>query len=218
MSKPFCFIPEKLYNDSIEQQMVPLGRLPNNCMGGKTMRQELKEIWPEIEWIEDPELKEKVYLTWEYALEQSVLSPDDLMEIPFTLLVEDCQVTFMEHKRAVVHIAVNAAKAMQAFFGDKLPINMDHLIAGAILIDVGKLIEYVIENDRAVVGRTGKLLRHPFTGVGLAMRFGVPDDICHMIATHSKEGDLGKRTVESIIIHHADFMSFEPFTAHTLRL
>jgi len=182
------------------------------------MRQELKEIWPEIEWIEDPELKEKVYQTWEYALEQSVLSPDDLMEIPFTLLVEDCQVTFMEHKRAVVHIAVNAAKAMQAFFGDKLPINMDHLIAGAILIDVGKLIEYVIENDRAVVGRTGKLLRHPFTGVGLAMRFGVPDDICHMIATHSKEGDLGKRTVESIIIHHADFMSFEPFTAHTLRL
>jgi putative nucleotidyltransferase with HDIG domain len=181
------------------------------------MRQGLEEIWPEIEWIENSELREKVYRTWEYALEQSVLSPQDLQTIPFTLLIENCQVTFMEHKRAVVHIAVRAAKAMQEFFGESLPINMDHLIAGAILIDVGKLIEYVMEDDQAIVGRTGKLLRHPFTGVALAMRFGVPDEICHMIATHSGEGDLGKRTTESIIVHHADFMSYEPFKADTLR-
>ena len=175
-------------------------------------------IWPEIEWIEDPDLKEKVYQTWEYALEQSVLTPEDLLEIPFTLLVKNCRITFMEHKRAVVHIAVESARAMQAFFGDKLPIHMDYLIAGAILIDVGKLVEYVLDNGQAVVGRTGKLLRHPFTGVALAMRFGVPDDVCHMIAAHSKEGDLGKRTTEAIIIHHADFLSFEPFTAEALRL
>lgn len=182
------------------------------------MRNKVKDIWPEIEWIEDAELKEKVYQTWEYALEQSVLSAEDLMEIPFTLLVKDCRVTFMEHKRAVVHIAVESARAMQRFFGDKLPINMDYLIAGAILIDVGKLVEYVLVDGQAVVGKTGKLLRHPFTGVGLAMRFGVPDEICHMIASHSNEGDLGKRTVESFIVHHADFMSFEPFKPETLKV
>ena len=182
------------------------------------MREKLKEIWPEIEWIEDPELKEKVYKTWEYALEHSVLSPEDLLKIPFTLLIQDCKVTFMEHKRAVVHIAVRAAKAMQEFFGDSLPINMDYLIAGAILIDVGKLIEYVLKDDKAVVGKTGKLLRHPFTGVGLAMRFGVPDEVCHMIASHSKEGDLGQRTTESSMVHHADVLSYEPFRPDTLRL
>ena len=187
-------------------------------IGGDTMRERLEQIWPEIEWIEDPGLKEKVYQTWEYGLEQSVLTPEDLQTIPFTLLIENCQVTFMEHKRAVVHIAVNAAKAMQKFFGGNLPIDMDVLIAGAILIDVGKLIEYVLADDQAVVGKTGKLLRHPFTGVGLAMRFGVPDVICHMIATHSKEGDLGRRTIESIIVHHADFMSYEPFKADTLKI
>jgi hypothetical protein len=182
------------------------------------VREKLMEIWPEIEWIQDAALREKVYQTWEYALEQSVLTPGDLLQIPFTLLVKDCQVTFMEHKRAVVHIAVEAARAMQQFFGDKLPINMDYLIAGAILIDVGKLVEYVIEDGNAVVGKTGKLLRHPFTGVGLAMRFGVPDEVCHMIAGHSKEGDLGKRTTEAIIVHHADFLSFEPFKPDTLRV
>jgi len=185
---------------------------------GDTVRDELKEIWPEIEWIENPDLREKVYKVWEYALEKSVLTAKDLTEIPFTLLFEDCKVTFMEHKRAVVHIAVDAAKAMQKFFGDKLPIDMDTLIAGAILIDVGKLIEYVKKNGKAVVGKTGKLIRHPFSGVGLAMRFDIPDEICHMIATHAAEGHLGKRTTESIIVHHADFLSFEPFKPETLRL
>ena len=182
------------------------------------MREKLQEIWPEIDWIKDPDLKEKVYQTWEYALEQSVLTPDDLLKIPFSLLIKDCKVTFMEHKRATVHIAVESAKVMQKFFGEKITINMDYLIAGAILIDVGKLIEYVLKDGKAIVGKTGKLLRHPFTGVGLAMRFGIPDEVCHMIATHSKEGDLGKRTAESIIIHHADFLSYEPFKDDTLRV
>ena len=122
------------------------------------MREDVKKIWPEIEWIKDKTLKENVYKTWEYALEQSVLSAEDLEKIPFTLLIKDCKVTFMEHKRAVVSIAVEAAKVMQKFFGEKLPIKMDLLIAGAILIDVGKLLEYVLEDGKAVVGKTGKLL------------------------------------------------------------
>jgi len=146
------------------------------------------------------------------------LTPADLEKIPFTLLIKECKVTFMEHKRAVVHIAIESAKVMKEYFGDKLPIDMDILIAGSILIDVGKLVEYVLEEGKAVVGNTGKLLRHPFTGVGLAMRYDIPDEICHMIATHSKEGDLGKRTIEGIIVHHADFISYEPFKADTLRL
>ncbi|MHA1211724.1 MAG: phosphohydrolase, partial [Candidatus Heimdallarchaeota archaeon] len=129
----------------------------------------LKRIWPEIELIKDAKLKEKVYKTWEFAFENSVLTPADLEKIPFTLLIKDCKVTFMEHKRAVVHIAIESAKVMQEYFGDKLPIDMDILIAGSILIDVGKLVEYVLEEGKAVVGNTGKLLRHPFTGVGLAM-------------------------------------------------
>lgn len=182
------------------------------------MRYEVKRIWPEIEWIKNDELKEKVYKTWETAIEESVLSAADLEKIPFTLLIKDCKVTFMEHKRAVVHIAVESARVMQKFFGEKLPIKMDYLIAGAILIDVGKLLEYVLKDGKAVVGKTGKLLRHPFTGVGLAMKFGIPDEVCHMIAVHSKEGDLGKRTIEGIIVHHADFISYEPFKEDTLRM
>jgi hypothetical protein len=76
---------------------------------------------------------------------------------------------------------------------------------------VGKLLEYEKVDGRAVQSDRGKSLRHPFTGVALAMECGVPDEVCHIIATHAAEGDLVKRTPEAFIVHHADFMAFEPF-------
>ena len=45
----------------------------------------------------------------------------------------------------------------------------------------------------------------------LAMECGVPDPICHIIASHAAEGDLVRRTTEAYIVHHADFMAFLPF-------
>ncbi len=139
------------------------------------MRDAVLKLWPEIDWIESPTLREQVLATWVRALERSPLAPSDLEEIPFTLLVPNCPVTFMEHKRCVVHIARRAAESMREFLGGSLPIDMDTVIAGAILADVGKLLEYDV------------------------------------IAAHAGEGNMVKRTTEAFIVHHADFMSFEPF-------
>lgn len=175
------------------------------------MTDQVKKLWPELEWITDETLRNQTADTWALALKHSKLTADDLNKIPFTLLVKDCPVTFMEHKRAVVHISFTAAKAMQKFFGSNLPINMDVVIAGAILADVGKLLEYDKKDGKAIVSDYGKLVRHPFSGVGLAMQCGVPDKVLHIIAAHAGEGDLFKRSTEAFIVHHADFMSFEPF-------
>ena len=106
------------------------------------MREKVMEIWPEIDWIQDEKLREAVLKTWVLAFERSPLEPEDLLEIPFTLVVPDCPATFMEHKRCVVHISKRSAEAMTEFLGGSLPIDMDTVIAGAILADVGKLLEY----------------------------------------------------------------------------
>lgn len=177
------------------------------------MKEKVLEIWPEINWIENEELRNKVTDCWIYAIENSVLSADDLQVIPFSLLLKDCKISFMNHKRTCVQLAVDIAKTMQRNFGDEIKINMDILIAGAILIDIGKLLEYEIVDGKLRTSNAGKLLRHPFSGVGIVDRFGIPAEVQHIIATHSKEGDLGMRTVESIIVHHADFVSFDPFKA-----
>ena len=171
----------------------------------------VQKLWPELEWIKDSELREKVTKTWELALERSPLTADDLNHIPFTLLVPNCPTTFMEHKRCVVHIARKAAESMTEFMGNALPIDQDTVIAGAILADVGKLLEYEKTDGKTRQSQRGEMLRHPFTGVALAMECGVPDAVCHIIAAHAAEGDLVKRTTEAYIVHHADFMAYLPF-------
>jgi putative nucleotidyltransferase with HDIG domain len=175
------------------------------------MRDRVKRLWPELEWIESQDLRRRVLDTWVKAFELSPLRPDDLEKIPFTLLVPNCPASFMEHKRCVVHIARRAAEAMQEHLGKALRIDLDTVIAGAMLADVGKLLEYETKDGKAVQSDRGKALRHPFTGVALCMMCGVPDEVSHIVAAHADEGNLVTRSTEATIVHHADFMSFLPF-------
>lgn len=177
------------------------------------MNQEILTLWPELDWIRDEDLRDKTAKTWELALEKSVLTTDDLQTIPFTLLCgPDLKVSFMVHKRCVVHVARESGIKMNEFFKDQLPVDMDVLISGAILADVGKLLEYELdEKGVAVQGNYGKYLRHPFSGVSLAEQCGVLPAVCHIIAAHAGEGDMVKRSTEAYIVHQADFMTFLPF-------
>ncbi len=182
------------------------------------MNEKVHKLWPELDWINDRSLRDKTAKTWELALERSVLNPDDLDKIPFTLLCgPDLKVSFMAHKRCVVHIARASGEKMNEFFTTDLPVNMDVLISGAILADVGKLLEYELDKDgRAMQGKYGQYLRHPFSGVSLAEECGVPPEVCHIIAAHAHEGDQVKRTTEAYIVHHADFMTYLPFKSRLI--
>jgi len=176
------------------------------------LQEEVKAIWPELDWIEDEELRKKVEHCWVLAFERSPLTPGDLERIPFTLKAPDCPVSFLAHKRLVVHVARQSGLAIRELFGGALAVDMNTLIAGAILADVGKLLEYEGDDEGGTrQSMRGKYLRHPFTGVALAMECGVPDPVCHIIATHAGEGDMVARSTEAWIVHHADFMTYEPF-------
>jgi putative nucleotidyltransferase with HDIG domain len=182
------------------------------------MTEQVKKLWPELEWISDRSLKEKTAKAWELALERSVIKACELDEIPFTLLCgPDLKVSFMAHKRCVVHIAKACGEKINEFFTTDLPVNMDVLISGAILADVGKLLEYELDKDgKAFQGKYGQYIRHPFSGVSLAEECGLPPEVCHIIAAHAHEGDLVKRTTEAYIVHHADFMTFLPFKSRLI--
>jgi hypothetical protein len=171
----------------------------------------VKKLWPELDWIQNGELREKTARVWEIALERSVLDANDLETIPFTLKTPDCPVSFMAHKRTVVWMARDCGEHMIKGLKGALPIDMDVLVSGAILADVGKLLEYELKDGKAVVGTYGKALRHPFSGVGMAMEVGLPPEVCHIVAAHAGEGNMVERSVEAYIVHHCDFMSFEPF-------
>jgi len=174
-------------------------------------KDKLLEIIPEFNLIKDLDLKEKVLKVWEIALKVGNWEVKDLQRMPFTLLIEPCPCNMIEHVRGVVNVSIGAAKALRNIYKGKVKINEDYLVAGALLHDIGKLVEYKEENGKFIQSNLGRLVRHPISGVGLCYSQGIPEEVMHIIASHSWEGDRSKRTSEAIIVHHADFTNFEQF-------
>ncbi|HPD97955.1 MAG TPA: HD domain-containing protein [Synergistales bacterium] len=175
------------------------------------MRDRIIKMIPEIDWIQDKDLRTKVVATVEDALKTGGWEPEDMEKIPFTLLIPDCPASLNVHNRGVTRMAKKIFEEYNSLYKDNGGFQLDHdtLIAGAILHDVGKLVEYEKKDGKAVKSQMGKDLRHPFSGVGLAMRNGIPSGICHCIAVHAKEGDGGHRSPEAVVINKCDFINFE---------
>lgn len=175
----------------------------------KGFNMEIIDLLPEIHEIQNSSLREKVIAVWEYALKTGKWSLEDLKDLPYTLLVDDVDISFPEHVRVVCRLCLAMEGVLIEMYGGRYKIDHDTLVAGALLADVGKLLEFRKADGKYEFSETYEYLRHPFTGVALSHQFGIPEQVLHVIATHSWEGDKFKRKPESIIFHHADFTDFD---------
>ena len=176
------------------------------------MTESLKNYFPLVTKISDQQLQRAVLDTFSDALDKGGWKPADMKRIPATLLIPDCPFSFLDHTNAVTACSLAVAGEMKKIYGSAFSVDFDILIAGGLLHDVGKLLE-IEEDPKGGFRRSqsGRLLRHPLSGLALAASKGIPDAILHIIGCHSKEGEAVRRTTEAIIIHHADFSNFEPF-------
>ncbi len=166
-----------------------------------------------LELIEDAGLRKKVVDAWMLAIEEGGWkSMRELEAMPFTLLAETKGVSFLEHTIAVTLGAVGLAKGqMEAYREMPYRIDMDRLVAGGILHDVGKIVEIERRQDGTFgKSRAGKLARHPISGAIIASRAGLPPEIVNMVACHAKEGEGAPQVVETVLVHQADFATFDP--------
>jgi putative nucleotidyltransferase with HDIG domain len=175
---------------------------------------EIARLFPDLMTIADADLRDRVAAVWHEAVTTGCggkgWTAPELRSIPFTLLAGDIELTFVEHINSCVKQCLAIERVLKEVYGDRVPINRDHLVAGALLADVGKPLEYDRDaSGRIVQGRFGEMLRHPFSGVALCHKHGLPAEVMHIVATHSHEGDKVQRTIESIIFHHADFVDFD---------
>jgi putative nucleotidyltransferase with HDIG domain len=173
------------------------------------MRKKLLSLMPEFQFIQEDDLREKTINVWEEAIELGGWDVSDLLAMPFTLLIEQTPVNIITHTRAVTRSSMQIADVLLAEYKERVMINKDYLLSGALLHDVGKLFEYEIENGVFIKSAAGQLLRHPISGAAFAYKFGLPQEVLHIIAYHSKEGDGARKTVEAVIVNHADFVNFE---------
>jgi putative nucleotidyltransferase with HDIG domain len=163
-------------------------------------RHDIEKYFTELQWIQNKDLRKKVVDVWKTAADRGKWNT--LQEIPFTLLFENSGL-LVDHTKRITTLAWNVANIREEHF------NTDDLIAGALLHDVGKLLEYELKGGKIIKSKLGKIMRHPASGAKLAEECDVPREVVHIIAAHSHEGDTMNRTPEAIIVHHCDFIDFE---------
>jgi len=174
------------------------------------MHKNLRDVFPQLNEIKDSDLKEKVEKCWLTALERGGWIVDDLERIPFSMLSDMSEISLAAHTRNVTDCSIAVAKVMDKTGIDAFNIDFDILIAGGLLHDVGKVLEYGYKDGKWFVTQAGKMLRHPISGCVLAGELDLPLSIQHLIAVHSYEGDKTRGTTEAWIVHHCDFINFDP--------
>src|SRR5215510_35161 len=175
---------------------------------------QIAELFPDIMSIRDASLREIVAAAWDEALTSGCGGKgwtfDEIRAIPFTLLAGKIDLRFVEHLNSCCKQCIAITKVLNEVFGSRVPVNLDTLIAGSLLADVGKMLEFDKDpSGKVIKGHYGDMLRHPFSGVALCYQHGIPPEVMHVVATHSHEGDKVERTIESWIFHHADFIDFD---------
>ena len=184
----------------------------------KYTTKDVAQLFPDLMQIQDAGLREKVTAVWNEAITTGCGGKgwtfDELRAVKFTLLAGDIEMTFIDHLNSCCRQCIAIAKVLRDSFKangrEIVPINLDHLIAGSLVADCGKPLEYDKDaSGKVVQGNFGALLRHPFSGVAMCYKHGIPAEVMHIVATHSHEGDKVQRSIESIIFHHADFVDFD---------
>ncbi|VAX41329.1 hypothetical protein MNBD_PLANCTO03-2000 [hydrothermal vent metagenome] len=174
----------------------------------------IAKLFPNLMDITDATLRERVAAVWTEAIQVGCggkgWTVEELRAVPFTLLAGDIDLRYIEHLNSCCKQCIAIAGVLGEVFGDRIPINMDYLIAGSLLADVGKPLEFdKDEQGKVIKGHFGEMLRHPFSGVALCYKHDIPAEVMHIVATHSHEGEKVQRSIESIIFHHADFVDFD---------
>jgi putative nucleotidyltransferase with HDIG domain len=174
---------------------------------------------PEFDWVQDSDLRDRCLDVWQKGMTEAGWTAASVQYYPFVAeAVEGPSLT--EHTRMVVQAAVATADAIELCPGSYPRIDRDVLVAGALLHDVGKLVTHRREGEQCIETALERCVGHVFAGVALAAARGLPPEILHVIATHSREGDLTTRSPEATIVHHADFAVYDSLTvrqAHNLQ-
>jgi putative nucleotidyltransferase with HDIG domain len=156
------------------------------------------EIFPELKLIESDVLRNKVRKAWQAALDRSEWGKA-IEDIPLFIHIPKEKINLVGHTRAVTSYSLGLAESMNRYRG--YPINKDYLLAGALLHDVAKVVEYSVNGGKTAIGNS---LTHGIFGVHLCIEAGLPVEVVHIVASHTTKMGMPAKSIEAIIVHHCD--------------
>lgn len=163
------------------------------------------ELFPEVEQIRDADLREAVITIWSEFWRMSEF--DDFEDVPVSLNILYSQ---RKHCQGIVRAALAVAQAWESVHDVKF--DRDVLIAGAMLMDVSKLVE-VRSDGKEGFERTeiGDSLPHAFYAAHRALELGVPLSIVHIITTHSPNSGKAPASPECHLLDWIDQADISAF-------
>ncbi len=151
-----------------------------------------------IDFLKDPKLSHKEFKKYpRMKIEEAgsmftVTSPQGGIAVERDVL---------NHTIALVDLCLKTADSLEKNY--RILINQDHLIAAAILHDIGKIFEW--KKTKGGFEPTGVLLDHTMLGTAELYRREFPEKVIHIVASHFGEaGPTPPRTFEALILHYCD--------------
>ena len=179
--------------------------------GGR--RRAIRDALPELEWIDEEGLRERVVEAWTLGLDRG--GWHRIEDVPYAWNIQE--VSNVEHVRGVARIASDGVGVGREFHGAS--IDEDVVVAAALLHDVGKCYEYVDHVDEDLLEEpdptyVGEELPHSLSGFALAHEVGCP--LAVQRAIPHVVGEVPRRTVEAEVVSAANVVSSNAITRATM--
>ncbi|WP_254809239.1 HD domain-containing protein [Natronosalvus amylolyticus] len=173
---------------------------------------QVRAAFPELEAIDDGQLRDQVVEAWVLGLERGGWRT--IQDIPYAWNIHE--VDNVEHVRGTTKIALESA-AIQRDFHSADP-DEDVLIGACLLHDVGKCYEYVDFVDESLVDPDptycSEEIPHSISGYALAHEVGCPLAVQRAIPHFL--GEVPTRTLEAELVKSANSASSNAITQATM--
>jgi HD superfamily phosphodiesterase len=168
------------------------------------------DCFPELDAIEDDALREGAVDAWLAGAREGDVA--DLRELPWLPPTERelgiaGDETLVGHVRDVVACARGLADALED--RRETDVDRDLLVAGALVHDVSKLVEF----DGAESTPTYDLLGHPHYGVHLVADAGLPVECSHIVLSHTPRTTVEPAFLEAALVRRADEVAADAIRA-----
>lgn len=182
-------------------------------------KEELLSVYPEINLIPDNDTKKIAIEAFLLGIEEGEWDKKGgVINCPVAaegLLKETCNVSGLDHMRCVSKAADAIGRCLKPWLElVNYDLDMNFTIAGAVLHDVGKLIEFDRDqNNIPRYSKYGKMFCHTSAGAWLVKKSGGSDVLTHAVLTHSHaeapEQANAFEKPENIIIKGCDLCNYE---------
>lgn len=159
---------------------------------------DLGQLLPELELITDENLRQLVADLWTTLWSES--SWEQIEDVPVSLKIDYPQI---KHCRGIARAAVAAAEAFESVHD--VTFDRDLLVAGALLMDAGKLVETCPAGDgKAAKTELGNLIPHAGYAAHLALARGADLRLVHILMCHSPNAGKAPETLECKLLDWLD--------------